>query len=62
MVEKIKFFCSHGGKILCDSNLNYIGGETRFVVIPRSITLLRFSFVQYSYTSSLLKYLLPNNF
>ncbi|CAO2829888.1 unnamed protein product [Amaranthus hypochondriacus] len=41
MVEKVKFFCSHGGKILprpCDSNLKYIGGETRYVVIPRSIT------------------------
>jgi len=39
--ERVKLFCSHGGKILprpTDGALKYVGGETRVVVIPRSIT------------------------
>ncbi|XP_026388365.1 homeotic protein proboscipedia-like [Papaver somniferum] len=37
---KVKFLCSHGGKILprpADGKLKYIGGETRLVVVPRNI-------------------------
>lgn len=38
---KVKFFCSHGGRILprpSDGTLKYVGGETRVVAVPRSIT------------------------
>ncbi|MCL7046482.1 hypothetical protein MKW94_002582 [Papaver nudicaule] len=37
---KVKFLCSHGGKILPspgDGKLKYIGGETRLVVVPHNI-------------------------
>ncbi|KAL5567371.1 hypothetical protein UlMin_030535 [Ulmus minor] len=40
--NKIKFLCSHGGKILprpADGNLKYVGGETRVLAVPRDITL-----------------------
>lgn len=39
--NKMKFLCSHGGKILprpVDGNLKYVGGETRVVAVPRDIT------------------------
>ena len=39
--ERVKLFCSQGGKILprpTDGSLKYVGGETRVVAIPRSIT------------------------
>ncbi|KAK9704958.1 hypothetical protein RND81_07G023100 [Saponaria officinalis] len=39
--EKVKFFCSHGGKILprpSDGTLKYVGGETRAIAVPRSIS------------------------
>ncbi|XP_074291537.1 RAF-like serine/threonine-protein kinase 20 [Silene latifolia] len=38
---RVKFFCSHGGKILprpSDGTLKYVGGETRAVAVPRSIS------------------------
>lgn len=41
-VNKVKFLCSHGGKILpraVDGGLKYVGGETRVVAIPRDIKL-----------------------
>ncbi|KAJ4951282.1 hypothetical protein NE237_028114 [Protea cynaroides] len=36
--NRVKFLCSHGGKILprsSDGQLKYVGGETRVVVIPQ---------------------------
>ncbi|KAI7753242.1 hypothetical protein M8C21_010110 [Ambrosia artemisiifolia] len=39
--SKVKFLCSHGGKILprpVDGHLKYVGGETRVVSVPRNIT------------------------
>ncbi|KAJ0773473.1 hypothetical protein HanOQP8_Chr03g0099701 [Helianthus annuus] len=39
--SKVKFLCSHGGKILprpADGHLKYVGGETRVVSVPRTIT------------------------
>ncbi|XXG72128.1 hypothetical protein AAC387_Pa07g1289 [Persea americana] len=39
--NKVKFLCSHGGKILprpSDGQLKYVGGETRVVAVPRTIT------------------------
>lgn len=39
--NKIKFLCSHGGKILPkagDGSLKYVGGETRVIAVPRDIT------------------------
>ncbi|OWM84873.1 uncharacterized protein LOC116204773 [Punica granatum] len=39
--NKVKFLCSHGGKILprpADGHLKYVGGETRVVSVPRSIS------------------------
>ncbi|KAL9229327.1 hypothetical protein vseg_004805 [Gypsophila vaccaria] len=39
--ERVKFFCSHGGKILprpSDGTLKYVGGETRAIAVPRSIS------------------------
>lgn len=39
--DKVKLFCSHGGKILpCPSNgiLKYVGGETRVIGVSRPIT------------------------
>lgn len=41
-VNKIKFLCSHGGKILPrwgDCHLKYVGGETRVISVPRDIKL-----------------------
>nr|GMD11327.1 uncharacterized protein LOC109164907 [Ipomoea batatas] len=41
-LNKIKFMCSHGGKILLrggDSHLKYAGGETRVISVPRDIKL-----------------------
>ncbi|XP_057503458.1 protein PAL OF QUIRKY-like [Actinidia eriantha] len=38
--NKVKFLCSHGGKILprhTDGILKYVGGETRIVSVPRDI-------------------------
>ncbi|PIA47163.1 hypothetical protein AQUCO_01400095v1 [Aquilegia coerulea] len=38
--NRIKFLCSHGGKILPrppDGQLKYVGGETRVVAVPRDI-------------------------
>ncbi|OIT21266.1 PREDICTED: uncharacterized protein LOC109219146 isoform X1 [Nicotiana attenuata] len=38
--NKIKFLCSHGGKILprpADGHLKYVGGETRVISVPRDI-------------------------
>ncbi|KAG9456941.1 hypothetical protein H6P81_001449 [Aristolochia fimbriata] len=39
--NRVKFLCSYGGKILprpSDGQLKYVGGETRVVAVPRSIT------------------------
>ncbi|XP_027338791.1 uncharacterized protein LOC113852657 [Abrus precatorius] len=39
--NKVKFLCSHGGKVLprpSDGVLKYVGGETRVVSVPRDIT------------------------
>lgn len=41
--KRVKFLCSYGGKILLhpsDSQLKYVGGETRVVCVPRSISFL----------------------
>ncbi|KAL4580767.1 hypothetical protein LXL04_016969 [Taraxacum kok-saghyz] len=38
--NKVKFLCSHGGKILprpSDGHLKYVGGETRVISVPRNI-------------------------
>ncbi|XP_019170371.1 PREDICTED: uncharacterized protein LOC109165864 [Ipomoea nil] len=38
--DKIKFLCSHGGKIVprpTDGHLKYVGGETRVISVPRDI-------------------------
>ncbi|XP_043720787.1 uncharacterized protein LOC122668263 [Telopea speciosissima] len=38
--SRVKFLCSHGGKILprpSDGQLKYVGGETRVVAFPRDI-------------------------
>ncbi|KAK1275356.1 hypothetical protein QJS04_geneDACA009977 [Acorus gramineus] len=38
---QLKFLCSHGGKILprpSDGQLKYVGGETRVLAVPRSIS------------------------
>ncbi|CAN4108151.1 unnamed protein product [Withania somnifera] len=38
--SRIKFLCSHGGKILpqpADGHLKYVGGETRVISVPRDI-------------------------
>ncbi|XP_028796680.1 uncharacterized protein LOC114752126 [Neltuma alba] len=43
--NKIKFLCSHGGKILPrlgDGVLKYVGGETRVIGVPRDITFSEF--------------------
>ncbi|XP_009598648.1 uncharacterized protein LOC107817084 [Nicotiana tabacum] len=40
--SRIKFLCSHGGKILpqpADGHLKYVGGETRVISVPRDIKL-----------------------
>lgn len=40
--NRIKFLCSHGGKILpqpADGHLKYVGGETRVISVPRDIKL-----------------------
>lgn len=39
--SKLKFLCSHGGKILprpADGQLKYVGGETRVISVHRNIT------------------------
>lgn len=39
--SRLKFLCSYGGKILprpSDGQLKYVGGETRVVSVPRSVT------------------------
>ncbi|XP_078181812.1 RAF-like serine/threonine-protein kinase 24 [Carex rostrata] len=41
--KRVKFLCSYGGKILLhpsDGQLKYVGGETRVVCVPRSISFL----------------------
>ncbi|CAI9764540.1 unnamed protein product [Fraxinus pennsylvanica] len=38
--NRVKFLCSHGGKILprpTDGHLKYVGGETRVISVPRDI-------------------------
>lgn len=38
--NKVKFLCSHGGKILPrpgDGHLKYVGGETRVISISRDV-------------------------
>ncbi|PIN07567.1 hypothetical protein CDL12_19865 [Handroanthus impetiginosus] len=38
--NRVKFLCSHGGKILprpADGHLKYVGGETRVISVPRNI-------------------------
>ncbi|XP_054779009.1 uncharacterized protein LOC129286930 [Prosopis cineraria] len=43
--NKIKFLCSHGGKILPrpgDGVLKYVGGETRVIAVPRDSTFSDF--------------------
>ncbi|KAL7125032.1 hypothetical protein ABFS83_14G088000 [Erythranthe nasuta] len=38
--SRVKFLCSHGGKILprpADGHLKYVGGETRVISVPRDI-------------------------
>ncbi|KAL3651525.1 hypothetical protein CASFOL_004527 [Castilleja foliolosa] len=40
--SRLKFMCSHGGKILprpSDGHLKYVGGETRVLSVPRDIHL-----------------------
>lgn len=40
--NRIKFLCSHGGKILpqpADGHLKYVGGETRVISVHRDIKL-----------------------
>ncbi|KAI3770410.1 hypothetical protein L6452_01542 [Arctium lappa] len=40
--NRVKFLCSHGGKILprpADGHLKYVGGETRVICVPRDITI-----------------------
>uniref|UniRef100_A0A2N9EW77 PB1 domain-containing protein n=1 Tax=Fagus sylvatica TaxID=28930 RepID=A0A2N9EW77_FAGSY len=40
-MSKVKFMCSHGGRILprsTDGQLKYVGGETRVIAIPRNIS------------------------
>ncbi|MFS7967714.1 putative PB1 domain-containing protein [Helianthus anomalus] len=40
-VSKVKFLCSHGGRILprpADGHLKYVGGETRVISVLRNIT------------------------
>lgn len=39
--SRLKFLCSYGGKILprpTDGQLKYVGGETRILSVPRSVT------------------------
>ncbi|KAH7685217.1 PB1 domain-containing protein [Dioscorea alata] len=39
--SRVKFLCSYGGKILprpSDGQLKYIGGDTRVIAVPRSIS------------------------
>lgn len=39
--SRVKFLCSHGGKILprpSDGQLKYVGGETRVISVPRDIS------------------------
>ena len=39
--NKVKFLCSHGGKVLprpSDGLLKYVGGETRVISVPRTLT------------------------
>lgn len=41
--KRFKFLCSYGGKILpqpSDGQLKYVGGETRVICVPRSISFL----------------------
>ena len=45
-VTIIKFLCSYGGKILPrypDGKLRYLGGETRVLAVPRSISFSELS-------------------
>lgn len=42
--DRIKFLCSHGGKILprpFDAQLKYVGGETRIISVPKDISFQR---------------------
>ncbi|XP_024520142.1 uncharacterized protein LOC112342475 [Selaginella moellendorffii] len=61
---RVKLMCSYGGKILPrpnDSQLRYMGGETRIVVVDRAITLreLLQKLRKLTGKSMLLKYQLP---
>lgn len=43
--NRVKFLCSHGGRILPrppDGQLKYVGGETRVIAIPRDISFSGF--------------------
>lgn len=40
-VSRVKFMCSHGGRIIprpTDGQLKYVGGETRVISVPRDIS------------------------
>ncbi|EFJ14902.1 hypothetical protein SELMODRAFT_73897, partial [Selaginella moellendorffii] len=42
---KVKLMCSYGGRIMMrphDSQLRYIGGDTRILVVPRTISYADF--------------------
>lgn len=64
--SRIKFLCSHGGKILpqpADGHLKYVGGETRVISVPRDIKLSGKYFICYSggllYSESFMHYAIP---
>eukprot|EP01018_Ginkgo_biloba_P011153 Gb_12413 [translate_table: standard] len=63
--NRVKFLCSHGGKILPrpgDGKLRYVGGETRVVAASRSITFADFiaKMGEVCGSSVSLKYQLPS--
>ena len=44
-VSRVKFMCSHGGRIIprpTDGQLKYVGGETRVIAVPRDISFSGF--------------------
>ena len=48
LVSRVKFMCSHGGRIVPrppDGQLKYVGGETRVIAIPRDISFSGFHFL-----------------
>lgn len=54
--DRVKFLCSHGGKILprpSDGQLKYVGGETKLIAVPTNITFsgqAALSFTIYNYS------------